>query len=110
MGANSIRLQGTASEFVSLLPEHDSLSFLSTHADYDVNDYIIHAHGVAKVNVADVEIVPMNSNIDIQRNAVITPLEHATIIADTTLRTHVFKDAAVSIYSRHNYMALGTKD
>ena len=110
MGANSIRLQGAASEFVSLLPEHDSLSFFSTHADYDVNDYVIHAHGVAKVNVADVEIVPMNSNIDIQRNAVITPLEHATIIADTALRKHVFKDAAVSIYSRHNYMALGTKD
>ena len=110
MKVNSIRLQGDASEFVSLLPEHDSLSFYSTHADYDVNDYIIHAHGVAKVNVADVEIVPWKSNIDIQRNAVISPLEHAVIIADTATRAHEFKDAAVSIYSRHNYMALGIKD
>ena len=110
MASNNIHLHGAASEFVSLLPEHDSLSFFSTNADYDMDDYIIHAHEVESVNVADAQIIPWDANIDILRNAEIKPLEHATIEADTASRAHVFKDAAVSIYSRHRYSALGTKD
>lgn len=110
IAANNIHLHGAASKFVSLLPEHDSLSFLSTDADYDMNNYIIHAHGVKYVAVADAEITPWNGTVDIQRDAAISPLEHATIVADTMLRMHVYKDAAVSIYSRHDYSALGVKD
>ena len=110
MASNNIQLQGPASEFVSLVPEQDSLSFLSTHADYDMNEYVIHAHGVAKVDVADAEIIPSDANVDILRNAEIRPLEHAVIVADTANRKHLYKDAAVSIYSRNNYSALGIKD
>lgn len=110
MATNKIHLSGEASEFVSLLPEHDSLSFLSTNADYNMNDYVIHAHGVKYIHVADAEIMPWNGNVEIQRNAAISPLEHATIVADTVLRKHEYKDAAVSIYSRHDYSALGFKD
>lgn len=110
MAANNIHLHGASSEFVSLLPEHDSLSFLSTHADYNMNDYVVHAHGVQQVKVADVAIKPLNGTVDIQRDATIKPLEHATIIADTATEWHVFKDAAVSIYNRHEYSALGIKD
>ncbi len=110
MASNSIHLHGDAAEFVSLLPEQDSLSFYSTNADYDMDEYVIHAHEVKSVYVADAEIVPWDSNIDILRNAEISPLEHATIVADTANRRHEYKDAAVSIYSRHNYTALGIKD
>lgn len=110
MHTNRIRLSGAPSEFVSLLRQYDSLSFLSTHADYDMDNYIVHAHGVSSLRVADVEIVPWNQNLDILRDATISPLEHAVIIADTAMRYHTFKDAAVSIYSRHDYAALGIKD
>ena len=110
MASNIIHLTGGPSEFVSLLPEHDSLSFLSSHADYDMNDYTLHAYGVTSLQVADVEILPWNHNVNIQRNAVIAPLEHANIVVDTAMRFHEFKDAAVSIYSRYDYSALGIKD
>lgn len=110
MVANNIHLHGGPSEFVSLLPEHDSLSFVSTNADYDMNDYVVHAHGVEHINVADVEISPWDGTVEIQRNADLKPLEHATIVADTAFKAHVYKDAAVSIYSRHDYSALGIKD
>ena len=109
MATNSIRLSGGPAEFVSLLPDHDSLSFMSTHADYDMNNYVIHAHGVASVRVADAEISPWDHNIHIQRNAEISPLEHATLVVDSVWQ-HTFKDAAVSIYSRNDYSALGNKD
>lgn len=115
MASNRVHLSSPAasqaeSKFVSLLPEHDSLSFNSTNADYDMNDYVIHAHEVSNLFVADAEIFPMNGNVKIMRNAEISPLEHAVIEADTATRRHHFKDAAVSIYSRNNYMALGVKD
>lgn len=110
MTTNNIHLSGEPSEFVSLLPEHDSLSFFSTDADYDMNNYTVSAHGVASVKVADVEIFPWDHSINIQRNAALSPLEHAVIVADTSKQFHVFKDAAVSIYSKHDYAALGVKD
>ena len=115
MTTNKVHLSSPAasqaeSKFVSLLPEHDSLWFNSTNADYDMNDYVIHAHEVTNLCVADAEIKPLNGNLKIMRNAAVCPLEHATVIADTVTQYHVFKDAAVSIYSRNKYMALGTKD
>lgn len=110
MASNNIHLSGQASEFVSLRPEQDSLSFFSTNADYDMNEYVVHAHEVASVKVADAEIKPWDATIHILRNAEIQPLEHATIVADTANQAHLYKDAAVSIYSKNNYMALGTKD
>lgn len=115
MVSNRVHLSSPAasqaeSKFVSLLPEHDSLMFNSTNADYDMNDYVIQAHEVTGLFVADAEIIPMNGNVTIMRNAEISPLEHASIEADTATRMHRYKDAAVSIYSRNNYMALGVKD
>lgn len=98
------------SKFVSMLPEHDSLEFFCSNADYNMNDYVIHAHDVKIIRVADAAVFPSDANIDIMRNAEITPLEHATVLADTLNRLYLYKDADVSIYSRHRYVALGTKD
>ena len=105
-----LAIHNAASKFVSLLPEHDSLEFFSSNADYDMNDYVIHAHDVKIIRVADAALFPGDSNIDILRNAEINPLEHATVLADTLNRKHLYKDAAVSIYSRNRYSAMGTKD
>ena len=115
MATNKVHLSSPTStiaesKFVSLLPEHDSLWFNSNNADYDMNGYVIHAHEVTNLRVADVEIFPLRGDVEILRNATISPLEHATIVADTASQMHTFKDAAVSIYSRNNYMALGIKD
>ena len=105
-----LAVHSAASKFVSLHPEQDSLEFFCSNADYDMNDYVIHAHDVKIVRVADAALFPSDANLDIQRNAEISPLEHATVLADTLNRIHVFKDAAVSIYGKNNYSALGTKD
>lgn len=105
-----LSIHNAASKFVSLLPEHDSLEFFCSNADYDMNDYIIHAHDVKIIRVADAALFPGDANLDIMRNAEITPLEHAVVLADTLNRRHLYKDAAVSIYSRNRYVAMGIKD
>ena len=103
-------VHAAASKFVSLQPEQDSLEFFCSNADYDMNEYVIHAHDVKIIRVADAALFPSDANLNIGRNAEISPLEHATVLADTLNRKHLYKDAAVSIYSRNDYMALGTKD
>lgn len=105
-----LAVHNAASKFVSLLPEHDSLEFFCSNADYNMNDYVIHAHDVKIIRVADAALFPADANLDIMRNAEIPPLEHATLLADTTSRKHLYKDAEVSIYSRKRYEAKGTKD
>jgi hypothetical protein len=105
-----LAVHAAASKFVSLRPEQDSLEFFCSNADYDMNEYVIHAHDVKIIRVADAALFPSDANLDIGRNAEISPLEHATVLADTLNRQHVYKDAAVSIYSRSNYSALGIKD
>ncbi len=75
-----------------------------------MNEYVIHAHDVKIIRVADAALFPSDANLDIGRNAEISPLAHATVLADTLNHQHVYKDAAVSIYSRINYSALGIKD
>ena len=111
LATNNVHLSSPASssaesKFVSLLPEHDSLSFNSTTADYDMNDYVIRAHDVRNLFVADAEIIPSDGSLVIMRNASISPLDHAFVKAGE----REYKDAAVSIYSRNDYMALGIKD
>ncbi len=114
MKNNSVHLFSPASmvssKFVSLLPEHDSLEFLCTNADYDMNEYVIHAHEVNVVQVADALVHPKDANLDIMRNAEIVPLEHASIEADSEHQYHRFKDASVTIHSRHHYEATAVKD
>ena len=105
-----LEIHAAASKFVSLHPEQDSLEFFCSNADYDMNDYVVHAHDVKIIRVADAALFPSDANLDIGRNAVISPLEHATVLADTLNRKHLYKDAAVSIYSKNNYTALGVKD
>lgn len=114
MRKNSVHLFSPASiatsKFVSLLPEHDSLQFHCTNADYDMNGYVIHAHEVQVVEVADALIHPKNANLDILRNAEIVPLRNAVIEADAEHQYHTFKDASVTIHSRHSYEASAYKD
>ena len=113
MASNNIHLynpQQEATKFVSLLPEHDSLSFLCANADYDMNEYVIHAHEVKHINVADALVFPKGNHLDIMRNAKISTLEHAKLLADTANQYHSFKEVTVTIQSRTNYQASGVKD
>ncbi|MBR4390812.1 MAG: hypothetical protein IKT08_01745 [Bacteroidales bacterium] len=105
-----LSIHNAASKFVSMLPEHDSLEFFCSNADYNMNDYVIHAHDVKIIRVADAALFPSDANLDIMRNAEITPLEHASVLADTLNRQHLYKDASVTIFSRNRYLAEGTKD
>jgi len=95
------------SEFISVHPHQDSLSFMATTANYSLKDYIIHANGVEDIAVADAIIYPDSGIVTVEKKAIIQTLYGAKILADDLTEYHAFTNAAVDIISAHNYTASG---
>jgi hypothetical protein len=102
-----LKLDLSGSDFVSMNPKADSLSFFSITANYDLTKYIIDAQGVKLIRVADAAIYPDSGFVKISQGGLIKPLRNAVIIADTSSRFHYIEKANIEIYSRNNYQAEG---
>ena len=98
-----------ASKFISLVPEQDSLQFYSMNAEYDMSNYVIHAHDVKIIRVADAAVFPYMHDVDINAESRLEPIS-GELLADTLNRYHLFKNAVVNIHSRKEYDAQGTWD
>ncbi|MGY8951671.1 MAG: hypothetical protein ACKVJW_07790, partial [Flavobacteriales bacterium] len=97
----------TGSEFISVHPHQDSLSFMATTANYSLKDYIIHANGVEEIAVADAIIYPDSGIVTVEKKAVIQTLYGARVLADDLTEYHTFMNASVDIKSAHKYTASG---
>ncbi len=104
-----LAIHNNASKFISLVPEQDSLQFYSMNAEYDMTNYIIHAHDVKIIRVADAAVFPYNHDVDINAESKLDPV-NGDLLADTLNRFHLYKDAVVNIHSRNHYDAQGTWD
>lgn len=105
-----IDLDLSASEFISVHPEQDSLRFFSLRATYDVDNNIIKAEDVSIIKVADAAIYPREGDVTILEDARIETLIDADILANTATRYHRIRNANVNIFSRNNYLAKGIYD
>ena len=104
-----LAVHNKASKFISLVPEQDSLQFYSMSAEYDMTNYIIHAHDVKIIRVADAAVFPYMHDVDINAESKLEPV-NGDLLADTLNRYHLYKDAVVNIHSRNYYNAQGTWD
>lgn len=104
-----LAVHNDASKFISLVPEQDSLQFYSMSAEYDMTNYVIHAHDVKIIRVADAAVFPYNHDVDINAESKLEPV-HGELLADTLNSYHLYKDAVVNIHSRNYYDAQGTWD
>ena len=95
------------SEFISVHPHQDSLSFIATTANYSLKDYIIHANGVEDIAVADAIIYPDSGIVTVKKKAIIQTLYGARVLADDLTEYHTFTNASVDIISAHKYTASG---
>jgi hypothetical protein len=95
------------SEFISVRPGQDSLSFKSLHASFNSKNKIISARGVFKIHVADAAIFPKNGIVRVFKNAEMEPFKEAEILANTTTKYHEIQNADVKILGGKNYMAKG---
>lgn len=104
-----LAVRNDASKFISLVPEQDSLQFYSMRAEYDMTNYIIHAHDVKIIRVADAAVFPYLHDVDINAESKLEPV-YGELLADTLNGHHLYKDAVVNIHSRNHYDAQGTWD
>ena len=104
-----LAIHNNASKFISLVPEQDSLQFYSMSADYDMTNYIIHAHDVKIIRVADAAVFPYMHDIDINADSKLEPV-NGDLLADTLNGFHLYKNAVVNIHSRNYYNAQGVWD
>ncbi len=104
-----LAVHNNASKFISLVPEQDSLQFYSMSAEYDMTNYVIHAHDVKIIRVADAAVFPYMHDVDINAESKLEPV-NGDLLADTLNQYHLFKDAVVNIHSRNYYDAQGTWD
>lgn len=104
-----LAIHNDASKFISLVPEHDSLQFYSMSAEYDMTNYLIHAHDVKIIRVADAAVFPYEHDVTIDSASHLQPFV-GELLADTLNMNHLFKDAEVTIRSRNDYQAHGYWD
>ena len=104
-----LAIHNNASKFISLVPEQDSLQFYSMSAEYDMTNYIIHAHDVKIIRVADAAVFPYMHDVDINAESRLEPI-NGELLADTLNQFHLYKDAVVNIHGRNYYDAQGTWD
>ncbi len=104
-GGNDLDLAG--SEFISTHKDQDSLKFISPKANYDLKKYIIKAHDVKYINVADARIYPSDGEVVVKKAAELVPLDSAKIIANVTTQYHTINNSTVEIRARRSYFAEG---
>ncbi len=104
-----LAVHNNASKFISLVPEQDSLQFYSMSAEYDMTNYVIHAHDVKIIRVADAAVFPYMHDVDINAESKLEPV-NGDLLADTINGYHLYKNAVVNIHGRNYYDAQGVWD
>jgi hypothetical protein len=99
--ASGVKLEG--SQFISIHPEQDSLSFYSPKARYDVRKHIIQCNEVKYINVADAMIYPDSGLVIIDKKAKMRTLENAQIVANYITQYHNMYNANINIFGKRSY-------
>ncbi len=100
-----IQLEG--SQFISIHPRQDSLSFVAPSAKYSLRKNIINAKDVKFIRVADATVYPGDGHVIIEKKAKMRTLTDAKIIANITSRFHTIYNATANIYGKKDYTANG---
>ena len=103
-------LQLSGSNFVSIRPDQDSLSFMAPKARYDLKRHLITATDVQYIQVADALITPDSMRVRIRRNAEMDPLTNTVITANYVTKYHRIYNATANIKAKRSYTAEGDID
>ena len=95
------RLKKEESIFISRKPEQQGLRFISTKALFDMKAGVIYAEEVPYIDVADSRVFPFDEKLTINKDADISPLENAKILASRDNRYHDLYEAGLKISGRY---------
>lgn len=95
------------SNFYSIHPKQDSLSFKSPKAKFDVKKKVIYCEKVEYVTTADARVYPDSGKVIIKKKAKMMPFDNAKILANYITKYHNIFDAKVEIFGKKDYKASG---
>ena len=96
------------SEFISLHPRQDSLTFISPLAQYNLLTDELSIKQVRIIYTADIAVQPREGNIVIGPDSYIQPFENANLLVDVYNQYFDIFDATVEIQGRSRFVASGT--
>lgn len=88
-------------------PTKDSLKFMTTTAELDLNDNSIFFGGINELLLADSKVIPDKGEIYIEQDGTVRPIKNATIIFNADSSYHTVKDAELNIVGRNDFTASG---
>lgn len=95
------------SYFESTDPDQEGLRFQASGGVVNLQDNTVKADGIAYIEVGDARIRPPDTQVFIEPDARIRPLENALIVADSTNEYHKLYKATVKIMGRNKMDANG---
>ncbi len=93
------------SEFISLHPLQDSLQFIASLANYNIDKSLLTAYNVKTITVADATVLPGDGIVYVEKKAIMRTLQDAKIVANNDSKYHLLYNANVNIFGRLNYNA-----
>ncbi|MEZ5026340.1 MAG: hypothetical protein R2739_07145 [Chitinophagales bacterium] len=91
-------------------PIKDSLKFITSTADLDLNDNSIHFDGINELLLADSKIIPDKGEIFIEQDGTVRTLKNATVIFNAEKAYHKIKNAEINVIGRNDFNGSGVYD
>lgn len=98
---SDIDLSGT--QFISVHPNQDSLSFYSPAATYDLRKNIIRCREVKYINIADARLFPDSGKVTIYKKARLDRFTNARILANIVTKYHMMYEAVADVFGKKSY-------
>ncbi len=96
------------SYFYTTREDLDSLAFMATEAEYDINTLELKVSGIPFIIVADAKITPENNEVLVLENSKIGQLTNTTIVLDTLNGYHRLTEGVIDIKSRNEFSGYAT--
>ncbi len=94
-------LSGT--QFISIHPAQDSLSFFANRAVFYQRRKLIHATGVPFISVADASIFPGDHEADIRQSADLKEFTNSQLLVNRETKYHEMYNGTFKVHGNHNY-------
>ena len=85
----------------------DSLKFVTSEAELNLNDNSIHFAGINELRLADSKVIPDKGEIFIEQDGTVRTLKNAMIVFNADSAYHTVKDAEVNIIGRNDFSGTG---
>ena len=86
----------------------EDLNFAGNIALYRMDNQLLTIGGIPFIQTADVKIIPNNTSVTIEENAIMRELEKAQVVMDTAHEYHRFFNGNINILSRKEFTGSAT--